>query len=46
MRVPDRDAKRGNRFWTSVKRVGKITGEKAIEVLIDKATEAIGKGIW
>jgi hypothetical protein len=35
-----------NKAWGAIKKIGKVAGEKTLEVLISKAVEGIGKPIW
>jgi pyruvate/2-oxoacid:ferredoxin oxidoreductase alpha subunit len=34
-----------NRAWIMMKKISKVAGDKALEIVIDKAMERIGKGI-
>ncbi|MBL4676061.1 MAG: hypothetical protein JKY70_07665 [Mucilaginibacter sp.] len=46
MRAPKMPPAKHYRAWVALKKIGKVAGEKTLEVLISKAVEGIGKPIW
>jgi hypothetical protein len=46
MRTPQIPLSKQNKAWVAIKKIGKVAGEKTLEVLISKAVEGIGKPIW